>query len=517
MILTINIKDEAGAPLVVSIGDLAVNNDLNLTANSTLAFTVANNSEAAIIVHKTGYITYLNTIHDVFSADKTIDIYLVSEKTLLDPDYNTPLSKFFYFESPCSFKVYLYQASSFGDSPTWFLNNIQLGFGKSFLVDLCKPGDFQFKLKTESYDVDPVTFLPILRYVRYYANSLQGNVTPYVFDTALNYLSFDPSLNYSEVEFRPTFQIETSSPVICTEEPCCYSKNEIVTITPLITITRGVESDYTIRTTVVDPLGIVVLDSTQVLILPLAPIQLTTTELGNYTVTMTLADTFCEIDYVSEKIINTCSFLVPSYIDCNSYSIENRSSGTEVALIITDLLNQTLAADNLSAGDVFTITFGSIGLFLMTASYTKPGDTVQTVETYVLNNYCALEDCISDYILNLLCNDPSNCTPCPETTEINRIILLSNTFFMKLEKEFGFNNFYTALDQSKLDQFMSIEKVMNKLNVYCSRRCLSNKESHYGPVSTKLDWIGTGGQPVKIDKCGTSPVRVSSPSNCGCK
>ena len=148
----------------------------------------------------------------------------------------------------------------------------------------------------------------------------------------------------------------------------------------------------------------------------------------------------------------------------------------------------------------------------MTATYGT------TVEKYIISNHCEVEKCITSYITDLLCGGGDPCSPCPEDNELNQILLMSYTYFMKLNKEYALNNFYTGLSQEKLDELTSISSVLNKMSLFCSRRkCLDSSFSEgtntNGPVNS---WSSKSGS-CNCNSTNTASTNVNtSSSGCGC-
>ena len=75
------------------------------------------------------------------------------------------------------------------------------------------------------------------------------------------------------------------------------------------------------------------------------------------------------------------------------------------------------------------------------------------------------------------------------------MLLINYSYFMKLNKEYSFNNFYNGLSQSKLDELTSMKQLMDKLVLFCERRgCINSsfslKKSIITPANISNNVLG---------------------------
>ena len=464
MNLTINTYSYiAGVKTALSInsGDLVVNGVPSGSTGVSYSTTVTDNTSAIISILKGGYYTYNVTIDSVFTEDNTIDIVLVPILSIVDPDYNRPYPNFFTFQDNYSFKTYAYNGSSYPGAIEWYYNNTSYSTLDKIILDSYIPTSYQLKIRGTTYEP-----LGGVRYDSTYATDIvgiSGNTTP---DTASDisvYLVLDLNKNITEIEYRPTYYLTVSDPEQEGQTTLGYAKGETVTITPFIEITN--DSTYTLKYTITDPDGIVIVNTTISYVdIPSVTINFNLDKLGTYTIVGILKDVEGNKTYSSTVFVNTINFINISYIDCNTFRFENRSTTIPITYSISNLTDIVIASANLQYESSTDIVLPGTNLYTVTVTY---GDTT---EYYILNNYCDLEDCLTKATLDLLC-DPS-CDPCDKSeNELNliRLYSLSNTYFMKLHKEYYINNIYTALTQTKLDELTDIKQTLDKLSEYCKR------------------------------------------------
>lgn len=254
-----------------------------------------------------------------------------------------------------------------------------------------------------------------------------------------------------------------------------YSLYETVQVVPSITdLTEGVQ--YTIAFNHEDPDGI--LSSTVTSGFTTATDQdnlaypVLLNKLGRYTVNIVITDLNSGLTATYTEYISTSEFITFEYNQCDSFTINNNSTTKNATFYVTTLDNTSVIdTTSLEASTSSTITFTSMGLYLVKVDYTDENDEVVHYE-YVLNTFCMIDDCLSKFILDLLCEDSRDCTCEYEPSHQIRIIrmfALKETYFMKLQSEYGFNNKYSALTDSKLNELTTISQVLEKLSMMCDR------------------------------------------------
>jgi hypothetical protein len=498
MILTVNIVNSALDPLSILANGITINDTSNATDSTFLSESIGEGECAKIRVEQNGYYSYSMTIDNVYKADKTIAVMLIPIQTDIEaPNYNRPYPYLFTLQDPCSFKVDYYNASSFPGDVSWYLNNNK--FNQANLkgtFDLCTPGEYQLKMRGLGYTTT-MAHCPSrqLAWDRQYATIFTGNSIISELDPIEDYLALDTITNITEVEYRPSFSLSASSPVDQIEQACCYTRDEEVTIKADVSITRpgSTVDDYNFEWSVIDPDGLEVFED--ITPITLNEISFPLKKLGVYTVNVNLVDMGCDIVYPGSLIVETCNFITFDYNDCNSYTINNRSSAEDVLFSVESIEGESIVNNQtLVAGESGVITFGKPSLYFV--EVTRIIDEVTVKETYVLNNYCVIEECFADYILDILCEDTRRCEACPDSVELNQLSLLFYSYFMELNKEYGLNNFYSGLEDSQLERLSNIAQVMDRILEFCMRRnCSKGSHASFGkdarPAGSEtLDWAG---------------------------
>lgn len=540
MNLTVHViqPNGSGVPpinLVVDAGGIDINGNTNGGASATHTVAVTDGGSATIAVSQSGRHDYNMHIDNVYSTDREIFILLPLNITdIEDADYNRPYAMFFYFQDPCSFKTDVYNASAFAPNLNWYLNNTLLenfGNASKFTLDLCQVGDYQIKVRTQTFEVTttggacPQTVQTPL-WDRQWANTDEptyvipgqilgqgetGNVIAGDVNAISAYLGLDLQTNLTVVEYRPelTLVADTAEDDLDTE--CCFSQEETVTITPTWSINRPGATTHTITWQVIDPETLEVELSQSVF--PLdgftseqRQISFDLDKIGTYTVRATIEDVECGTTFTRELEVKTCDFLefVSTSTDCGSYELQNRSTEVDVVFAVNDTENNEIVAQTtLAAGETASISLTTPGMYTVTVTFTE--DDEDQIRMYVIANFCSIENCISQSILNVLCDDTKECE-CEYTLsselETMRLVTLSQTYFMHLHENFSINNFYTALSDSDMANITDAQQVIEKLIKICDRMgCLS---SDCGPCGVTSITKTTNRTQVGNKGCGCS-------------
>lgn len=203
------------------------------------------------------------------------------------------------------------------------------------------------------------------------------------------------------------------------------------------------------------------------------------TSIGTYTVQFTINS----ISYPDTNF-DVIDFLKIEEKGCNVFTISNLSTTLTVSEsyeavsggISPDTVHpiqpQTIVAISLPTADLDGNAF--VGLFKIITTYTF--NTAIISETRFVNTFCIIEDCIAAYILDILCKDVDRCNPCPDSLELNSMLLLSYTYFMGMNNLISHNNFYNGLSQTQLNNSLNLDGVLKKLLLYCNRKtCIQNQ------------------------------------------
>ena len=261
-----------------------------------------------------------------------------------------------------------------------------------------------------------------------------------------------------------------------------------VEITPTYTLPIGATpSQWTLQYIVTDPNNNVNTYPEITCDLSSQTIQFTLSTLGIYSINCVITNTNTGDTYTEILQIGCQNFLTAIVSECGTFVITNNST-VDIVITIDDIEDAEILQDTtIDVGNSYTFTTTDPLLYFLTATYTPPGG-IETEEVYVLNNYCHVNDCLSSYILDVVCEDTRLCKDCPSETDLNQLLLLIYTYTMKLNKEYGISNFYTNLTQAQLDEFTTIQTVMDRLVKFCARReCAGVSNSNPG-----YSWSNSG-------------------------
>lgn len=541
MELTINVFStdfSTESPLVVTAGGISINGDANIAGSSSHTVTVTDFGTATLLVNEAGYLPYSMEIDNVFGEDLSVDIILIPEITdINNPNYLRPRPSFFTILDPCSYCVrYYYASSNFGDV-SWFVNNMEYASGEKGIVSFASPGEYQLKVRnrTSGHHVDASTGLPscgcggvvgegapeVVTYDwdQQYANIFTGNTTSGSIDPIEDYLALDTQTNLVIEEYR----VDISTEISTTREPLVgdnsiyYIRDEEITITPTISINRGIPDDYTVYYTVVDPRGVPILELAQPFGAPIVPIQFVLQELGVYNVTIRVVDNVCNLQYFKELQVETTNFINLSYVDCNTYKADNLSSDRSVSYTVSDVANAEFSQSGiLGAGESVNLTLDNTSLYTFTAVYTEAEEEI--TKTYIINNYCNIEECMASYIESIFCEKDDDCNPCPDPVILNQMVLFYNTYFMKVHKFFQVNTYFTALETSDLDELLSLKSIMDKISSYCDRlHCTKGVDGAFNAYQAEgpYDWAGRGNNQVRNCACPPKYYNNGTCQKCG--
>jgi hypothetical protein len=541
MELTINVLStdfSTESPLVVTAGGISINGNSNIAGNSSHTVTVNDFGVAEVSINEDGYIPYNMTIDNVFNEDLSLEVILVELiSDINNPNYLRPRPYYFTILDPCSFCVYYYYGSSnFGDT-SFLVNNIEYKKGEKGIVSFASSGDYQLKVRTKSsgYHVDPVSGVPgcgcggqgdVMSYdtITYswdqqYANIFTGNTTSGSIDPIEDYLQLDLATNLVIEEYRVgiSTKISTSSEPFVGESTTYYVREESITITPSIDINRGVNDDYTVYYEVFSPKGVSIVSLSQPFGAPIEPLEFELRELGVYNVEIKVVDNFCNLQYIENLQVETINFLKIDYVDCNEYEVSNLSSDRDIRYILTDVANSDFSQEGfINSLKSESLKLEDTSLYVLKIDYTDEND-LPVSEEYVINNYCNIEACFASYIESIFCENKTD-NPCPDSTVLNQMLLFYNTYFMKVNKFFQTNSFFTALETSDLDELLSLKSIMDKISSFCDRiGCVKGEGGAFNSYQAEgpYDFAGKGDNHKR--NCGCSPKYYNNGScqNCG--
>lgn len=514
MNLTINIVNTSGSPLVcdtIDVGGSITN------GNSSVIESITDNTSISILIINNGYYTYQTLIDNVYEDDNIINIVLVENLPINDPNYNKPYPNFFSFKNPCTYDVDSYVASSLVGTVSWYINNSKIySTGFKFTYTFKEEGDYQIKLR--STYINSVTCS--LDWDQYYATTVQGNTILGDIESESSYLVLDVATNITIPNIIPDFQLIT----FYEESPNyqgCFTLVDEISIIPDITF-RGNSDDWSYKISVKDPQDNIILltqfDGLTGSETDFTPYKVTFIgdTHGGYTITGTLIDNHCNSSYVHTIIEESCSVITADYLECTKYRLNNTSPTRSLDITIIYHHSNEQLGDIISLNPLESVEIDlnlGIGIYLVNVEWDDG------TEDIILNGYCQIYDCITDYITSILCEP---CDPCKDICEYelqwSKMFSLTHVYFSKLQSEFGFNNVYTGFDIDKLNSLTTIQDIALKLESFCSCGSWKPNEDYpcgNGDCGDTTSDCGCGG---KCGGCGNSSnIKVSSTSNCGCK
>lgn len=148
-------------------------------------------------------------------------------------------------------------------------------------------------------------------------------------------------------------------------------------------------------------------------------------------------------------------------LSCQSYRINNASFDTiTVELEQIEDKVEKLRSIHIEPLKHQDISFSTDGIYSIRI---KRGE-----EEYVSIQavYCTLIGCMEKLIQKLV-QHPEQCETPEEYKRLMKLIPLAITYFMKLNKEYNFNFFYTSLEPSKIDELYTAKQLYNKMMDYC--------------------------------------------------
>jgi hypothetical protein len=238
---------------------------------------------------------------------------------------------------------------------------------------------------------------------------------------------------------------------------------------------------------------------------------------GTYTVITIYNDPINNITITETYSFDVCDFINLVETSCNFYTYTNLSTTATVQVHCEDTSNVIPASTPVVVPPMGSYTIELplakpsgeryVGMFKIITTYTLSGTPVTEIK--LVSNFCIIEDCISTYILDIICNDIDRCNPCPDEVDLDRMLLLSYSYFMMLNKEFSLNVFYTVLSNTKLAQIQNLNSIMSKLLKFCERKtCLSES------VMNSSEW---GVFTLTLNCEGATPISsyTSTCSTCG--
>lgn len=487
MFLTLNIYEPNGVSnwgslntLVIEAGGLSINGITNGIPSEFMITEVE--GEAIVSVSKEGYYPYSGKLN--VCEDTVIPIVLVPKETnSASPYFNRPFPFSYSIQDCCKKEVTIYNVSSFGGEREVYIDDKFCTTADVYKTCMTV-GLHQITTRGTTYEQscgcngekEP-------RYTVFQALSIVKNDVIGVFESVDYYLGLDDIANFEVFETSPSFSISLVSD--CPE--CCVPYDVPASVELSYTLPQfgpgQLEENWEVTWSIKD--------NTDTLTTPLAelsPFSFNVEKAKSYEVTATMTNTVCNTSYKQTIIVNSC---VPYTIEgkCGEYTITN-SMEEDLSVQVRDYKGDALDIEDfvVGKGEIVQLTL-PIGLFIVGLNE----------EITIVENHCALEDCMAAYITNVLCVDEGCNCEYDISTELQamRNIMLSYTYFMQINKFQPIGYFYTALDESLMSSLFNAQQVLDKIIKQCERM----------GCKTSTDCGCSGAKVVNITK-GTT--------NCGC-
>lgn len=450
-----------------------VETTLTTTGNDITVSDIDADTLVDITIEQTGRFTYRKKVK-VYHIDADIAIKLVTEITDIDdPNYMNPYAFTFTMYNPCAYSVDVYNASSspYGEHTNYF-NNEYKAAGADLTYVFPSAGQYQVKRRVAVYDAITGT----LAWDQYYANGAVavGSIS----NTVEQNLDLDTTTNVDLPEIKPQVEIIVNSPADILLSTTYYNIGETITIQTAVTLTTPYvqPEDTILEYIIIDPNGNRVTPSVQAVNLSIPMPDTTTTfkveKRGDYTVQAIITDV-CGSS-VTEKILPVYNFVQFLPKSENNYDVYNASNSIPISFNVQYLTSngfEFVQTDTtLPIKERFDLLLSKQGVYLITVTYTDL-DEVERTEYTILYNYAGLRACFTDMIMTIFCNKQEGCGcgsgKVNTENQLDEMLALGQTYFMHLQAEYGFNNIYTALDNSKLVQITTIDTLLQKLSRYC--------------------------------------------------
>lgn len=164
---------------------------------------------------------------------------------------------------------------------------------------------------------------------------------------------------------------------------------------------------------------------------------------------------------------DTCNWWTVEKTDsCNKFTIQNCSLDTlslEVQQLSDDKVFVTISTTTLTSLASTDITFDETGLYVFKVTR----DAGVTYEYYTVINFCNVEICFNNYLLQVMCNPVLTDCASDVHSNFNAFIITFHSLMLMLNSEFNFNFIYTAIDVTKLNELYRISQLIKRLDEYC--------------------------------------------------
>jgi len=148
---------------------------------------------------------------------------------------------------------------------------------------------------------------------------------------------------------------------------------------------------------------------------------------------------------------------------CGIYKISNFSD-IDYSYTYVDADGNTVVGDIVSDGFISPSFVEGI---TEVEIWKKIDETSADARTYLVNNFCAIEECMARFIEDLICKTSDTCDICADDAEAVQMHFYYHTYFMKVHQLFYKNSYFEAGDDSFLPKVQSIEYIAGKIKEFC--------------------------------------------------
>lgn len=469
MNLTINLLTALEVPF-----NSPVLGEVNGTSFSdSISISLVDNTTASIVIPFTNTNGGYTEDIKVYTEDLIINVILTTPVSLSSPLYKKPTPYLTSIRNPYTGSYDFYNTSTAIGESSFYIDNIYTQTGRKYTHTFKSAGQHSVKVREKVENE-----LCVVIWDMYKGSILVGkDLISDSLQSPSFYLSEDEVTNFFVEDFEPTITINTSSPSKLSGEEESFAIGDQVQFTT--SIIPKTEGNWDLNLSVTSPSGESLYDenylnqtevdlqvvSSQYVYFPIE-------SEGEYKILVSLINTVTNQEYFKEFNAYAGNIIAIDYITCNSYKITNRGFNLpSITLEITNystgkVLNDTTYT--LAPNESIELDFNEgIGIYTLVSSIDN--SLIQKEWKSIVNTFCEIEDCITDYITSLLCEG------CDTSKNVNeylydytKIHTLLHVYHSKLQQEFGFNNVYTGFDIEKLNSLTEIQDIVDILSSICS-------------------------------------------------
>ena len=467
MNITINILDSLGNIIPSTINATVEGTPFT----NTFTGAISDDTLIDIVVPSTGaYQGYTESIRG-YKEDITVNILLRDLLSPSSPEYLKPIHNILSIRNPYTGSYDFYNTTSPVGKSYWYINDVEFGTGNTYTHSFKSSGEHSVKVQTVVEDESCITLWNIIT-----GSITVGNTVIRDVNSTSYYLSLDTAYNQVVEDSFPDITVEFNS-VSSLRNDDTYALGDLINFR--VGINASLLETYLFNVVVDSPSGESIIEETldNQSISDLANIYNTLYSFnsnvqGKHRLVVTIINQQTNQTSYKDFFIYIGSVITIDYVTCNTYKITHQGFNyPPVNITITNhatdkVLNDTIITLSPDKSIEVELSEG-IGIYRVESSIQTSLITKSWFN--VINTFCQIEDCITDYITSLLCEG------CDTSKNVDEYLYdymkfhsLIHTYHSKLQKEFGYNNVYTGFDIDKLNSFTEIQDIINQLSYICS-------------------------------------------------